>query len=65
MNNAIINALKSVMYAMGSCLSAFAAFCEHSLPVVQWIGVIVAIAAGIASFRASVATHAALKDRKQ
>jgi hypothetical protein len=64
-HDAIINSLKSLGYALGSAASAGMALIEHSLPVIQWVGGIVAILAGVASIRASLATHDAIKKGKQ
>lgn len=63
---AFVYAVKSVCCAIGSAASTALAFMEHSLPAVQWIAALVAIGAGIASIRASIASRAAIKrgDRK-
>lgn len=46
--------LASIMYAITSAGGALASFAHDALPVFQLIGCFVAIAAGIASYRASM-----------
>lgn len=61
---ALLSLLEAIVLAAGSAGSAILAFMAHSLPVVQWIGCVVAIGAGCASIRASCATHNAIKKGK-
>ena len=63
--DAIIQSFRSLFYAVGSIGSSIAAFMEHTWPVLQWCLGFVSLLAAIASIRASIATHDAIKNSKK
>lgn len=57
----LLSLLKAITLAVSSMGSAIVAFMVHSMPVIQWLGGVLAIVAAVASIRASCATRDAIK----
>jgi len=63
--DAIIQNAKAILLYLFHIGTGVMAFIEHAMPLLQFVLLIVSIAAALASCRASIATHDAIKNSKK